>query len=341
MVVGGGAPRAARAAVLGPPGETVPLAAALEPFDLPPGPLAAVTVGWREEEGATAPLQREAERLGRSLAPLDLGARARRVFDRDPELSAAHRKLQNGLRAEESLYRERMKQEIAMTHALARIPVDEEHRRPYMEAAWRGILEADRFHLAGQAALRAEFRAALSPGERPAVRAETGELAALLADCAAALVAGGHVAVIRNRLSLFGLAPLLARLPLAAWSAGAMALSPKVVLFHDHLPFGSRQPEIHGEGEGVLPGAVFFPDARHRLDTQDAEHLAELARRVAPDRAVLLDTGESLTLSDGAWSSPAGIRLLSPDGAVETASSFPAFPEDANGSAAAGDGGAP
>ena len=330
---------AARAVVLGPPGETVSLAPALESLDLPPGPLAAVTVGWREEESATAPLEREAERLGRELTPLDLGERARRVFDRDPELSAAHRKLQDGLRAEESLYRERMKQEIAMTHALARIPVAEEHRRPYLEAAWRGILEADRFHLAGQAAQRAEFRAAFSPEERPSVRAETEELAAALAGCAAALVAGGHVAVVGNRLSLFGLAPHLARLPLVAWSAGAMALSPKVVLFHDRLPFGSRQPEIHGEGAGVLPGAVFFPDARHRLDTEDAEHLAELARRVAPDRAVLLDTGESLALSDGTWSSPAGIRLLSPDGAVETAASFPALSEARSG--AAGAGGAP
>lgn len=339
--MGSGPPAPARAVVLGPPGEAVSLAPVLESLDLPPGPLAAVTVGWREEESATAPLEREAKRLGRELTPLGLGERARRVFDRDPELSAAHRKLQDGLRAEESLYRERMKQEIAMTHALARIPVAEEHRRPYLEAAWRGILEADRFHLAGQAAQRAEFRAAVSPSERPSVRAETEELAALLAGSAAALVTGGHVAVIGNRLSLFGLAPHLARLPLVAWSAGAMALSPKVVLFHDHLPFGSRQPEIHGEGAGVLPGAVFFPDARHRLDTDDAEHLAELARRVAPDRAVLLDAGESLTLSAGAWSSPEGIRLLSPDGEVETVASFPARPGDRPGEAAAGAGGAP
>lgn len=339
MVVGGEAPAAGRAAVLGPPGETVPLGPVLEGLDLPPGPLAAVTVGWREEESATAPLEREAERLGRELTPLGLGERARRVFDRDPELAEAHRKLQDGLRAEESLYRERMKQEIAMTHALARIAVPEERRRPYLEAAWQGILEADRFHLAGQAAQRAEFRAALSPEERPSVRAETGELAALLAGCAAALVAGGHVAVIRNRLSLFGLAPRLARLPLVAWSAGAMALSPKVVLFHDRLPFGSRQPEVHGEGAGVLPGAVFFPDARHRLDTEDPEHLAELARRVAPDRGVLLDAGESLTLADGTWSSPEGIRLLSPEGEVETVGSFAARPGDFTG-AAAGAGGA-
>ena len=99
------------------------------------------------------------------------------------------------------------------------------------------------------------------------------------------------MAVIRNRLLLLGLADALAPLPVLAWSAGAMVLTPRVVLFHDRLPGGSARPEILGDGLSLLPGIALFPDARIRLDLEDRQSLAELSGRVNPDRAVLLDPG--------------------------------------------------
>lgn len=319
--------------VLGPPAESLSLAPALESLDLPPGPVAAITVGWREDESATAEIDREAALAGRRVTPLLLGERVRRAFDRDPELAAAHRALQDDLRVEEQLYQTRLKQAVEARHALGRMSVAEGPRARYLDAAWQDILAVDRFHLETQAGFRDEFRQAIRPGERPSLRADAEELVGLLGDSAVAVVAGGQVAVIRNRLQLLDLGPALAKLPLIAWSAGAMALSRRVVLFHDHLPFGSAKPEIYGEGADILPGAAFFPDARRRLDLDDRESLGELAGRVAPERAVLLDPGDRLDLARGVWSAPDGIRLLGAAGEVETVSSFPGTAEVAGGKA--------
>lgn len=321
--------------VLGPPAESLSLAPALESLDLPPGPVAAITVGWREEESSTAAIDREAAFAGRRVTPLLLGERVRRAFDRDPELATAHRALQDDLRVEEQLYQTRLKQAVEARHALGRMSVAGGPRARYLEAAWRDILAVDRFHLETQAGFWEEFRRAIGPAERPSLRGDAEEVVGLLGDSAVAVITGGQVAVIRNRLRLLGLGPVLARLPLVAWSAGAMALSRRVVLFHDHLPFGSAKPEIYGEGADILPGAAFFPDARRRLALDDRESLGELAGRVAPERAVLLDPGDRLDLADGVWSAPDGIRLLGAGGEVETVSSFPGTTALADGRAPA------
>jgi len=152
------------------------------------------------------------------------------------------------------------------------------------------------------------------------------------------VLTGGHVAVIRNRLLLLGLADALAPLPVLAWSAGAMVLTPRVVLFHDRLPGGAARPEILGDGLSLLPGIALFPDAGVRLDLGDRQSLAELSGRVHPDRAVLLDPGEMVRWDGRAWSSPDGIRMLASDGEVETVPSF--VPETA-GAGSSTDGAAP
>ena len=46
-------------------------------------------------------------------------------------------------------------------------------------------------------------------------------------------IAGGHVGVLLRCLKLFGVSPP-AELPVVAWSAGAMALTDRVVLYNDH-----------------------------------------------------------------------------------------------------------
>ena len=59
-------------------------------------------------------------------------------------------------------------------------------------------------------------------------------------------------------LHLFHVAP---HLPprVVAWSAGAMALTERVVLFHDFVPHGVAQTEVYGAGIGVVPGVVAAP----------------------------------------------------------------------------------
>jgi hypothetical protein len=62
---------------------------------------------------------------------------------------------------------------------------------------------------------------------------------------------------------------------------------------------------------------VPLPHARARLLLDDAARMSVFARRFAPARCVLLESGTRIdTDSDGGW--PPGIRVLAPDGHVTT-----------------------
>ena len=73
-----------------------------------------------------------------------------------------------------------------------------------------------------------------------------------------------------------------ARTPVAAWSAGAMAIAERVVLFHDHPPQGAGNAEVFEAGLGLVRGAVFLPHAATRLALDDVGRVALLARRLPP-----------------------------------------------------------
>jgi hypothetical protein len=123
------------------------------------------------------------------------------------------------------------------------------------------------------------------------------DLARLVDDCAGMVVAGGHVGVLLHLLRIFGLAGML-RQPVIAWSAGAMALSPRVVLFGDYAPYGHPDPEMYAEGLGAYAQAIPFPYARRRLRLADPDHLVLLSARLSPYPAVRLDEGVRLDLVD-------------------------------------------
>jgi peptidase E len=113
------------------------------------------------------------------------------------------------------------------------------------------------------------------------------------------VVTGGHVGVLLHLLHVFGLAEMI-RPPLIAWSAGAMALSPRVVLFGDHAPYGHRDAEFHAAGLGLYDHGVPFPHARRRLLLTDPARQELLAARLAPYSGLLLDDGVRLDLVDHA-----------------------------------------
>jgi hypothetical protein len=98
-----------------------------------------------------------------------------------------------------------------------------------------------------------------------------------------------------------------------AWSAGAMALTDRIVLFHDRSPQGSGHPEVFGQGLGVLHGVVALPHARARLLLDDTPRMAVFARRFAPARCVLLENGTRVD-TDGDGTCPPGTRVLTGDG---------------------------
>ena len=137
----------------------------------------------------------------------------------------------------------------------------------------------------------------------------------ILQQSAALVVAGGHVGVLVQLLHLFHVAPHLPP-TVVAWSAGAMALTDRVVLFHDLAAQGAAHDEVYDEGLGLVPAAVLLPHARRRLRTDDPLRMAVLARRFAPARCVVLDDGVRLDLAaDG--SLPAGARVVRSDGSLE------------------------
>jgi hypothetical protein len=125
---------------------------------------------------------------------------------------------------------------------------------------------------------------------------------------------GGHVGVLVDVLHLFNVAAALGS-PVIAWSAGAMALAERIVLFHDRSAHGPGHPEIYGCGLSLLPGIVPLPQARERLLLDDLPRMAVFARRFSPARCVLLEAGTRIDLGgDGAW--PPGVRALAQDGHV-------------------------
>jgi hypothetical protein len=121
------------------------------------------------------------------------------------------------------------------------------------------------------------------------------------------------VGVLDEVLHLFNVAAALAS-PVIAWSAGAMALTDRIVLFGDRSAHEPGHPEVYGSGLSVIRDVVLLPHARARLLLDDAPRMAVFAQRFAPASCVLLESGTRLELSHGLL--PAGARVLGEDGHV-------------------------
>ena len=76
-----------------------------------------------------------------------------------------------------------------------------------------------------------------------------------------------------------------------AWSAGAMTLTERIVLFHDFAAQGPAPSEVLDTGLGVVTGIVALPHARRRLRVDDPLRMSVLERRFAPATCLRLDEG--------------------------------------------------
>ena len=183
-------------------------------------------------------------------------------------------------------------------------------------AAAQGAAALDEQHQARVARIHAEFEARIRPRERTAVLQHRRELAQQLRDASCLLVAGGHIAVLLHRLRLFDVFGLHGDRPVIAWSAGAMALCQRIVLFHDEPPQGSSWAEVMEAGFGLVPSLVALPHAKKRLHTDDTRNVQLTARRFAPACCALLDDGSRIDWNGKRWSAPTGSRRLGEDGSV-------------------------
>jgi hypothetical protein len=274
-------------------------------------PVATVTAGWQEREPEDGELSR---RLGGRDVNLGLYRRWLDVQERDPEFAAGERRLQGVLEELQDLYLLRLDHSLQAVYAVQRRSGNDPLRASVLAEAVLAVRDLDAAHLHRISDVRGDFYQRLPPHDRPAIAEHRAAVARLLGDATALVVAGGHVGVLADALHLFNVAAAL-RSPVIAWSAGAMALSERVVLFHDRAPQGPGHPEVYSSGLSVMRNVVPLPHARARLLLGDATRMAVFARRFAPARCVLLENGTRIdTDSDGAC--PPGTRVLAEDGRV-------------------------
>lgn len=312
------------------------------------GRLAVVTAGWEERESEDAELDEHLS--GRSIN-LALLPRTDDVFGRDPDLAALWAERERRRRELRDLYHLRLAPQLhAVRTLLDRLdPADlgplaggDAGRAdagadgaaagsgddgaadgatglvgPEIADAIAGLRALDAHHRARVDALDQEVSERI--GHRPVLDRHRHEVAELLSQSGALLVAGGDVGTLLAALRLFAVAPAARHLdlPVIGWSAGAMVLAERVVLFHDQPARGAGDAEVFGSGLGLVPGVIPMPHAVHRLNLDDPRRVAMMARRFAPDHCVALDYGDRLMADrDRVPTIGDDTRVLTPAGGV-------------------------
>ncbi|RNI19674.1 Type 1 glutamine amidotransferase-like domain-containing protein [Flexivirga caeni] len=293
------------------------------------GPFATITAGWQEREVADSELQ---EHLGGRAVNLALWSRRQEILDRDPDFAAAHRARQAELSDMQELY------QIGVSHtsrAITELREQTERSSRSREFALRDAEEVlrslDRRHLERVRDIDAEFYDLTRPHEHPLIAAHRAEVAQVLAQTEAVVIAGGHVAELLDALHLFNVVPAgLDRLPIIAWSAGAMVLTERVVLFNDNAIRGPRPPEVYDDGLALLRDTVVLPSAHKRLHMNNTDRMSLLARRFAPALCVPLDPGARVDVpADGAL--PAGTPVIGTSGGLSCVVTAPPAEESIDG----------
>jgi hypothetical protein len=285
------------------------------------GPLCVITAGWQEREGEVDELAGD---VARPVVDLALYRRTEELFKRDPGLFDAHRERQTWLRELQRVYRIRLGHALDAARDVLRDDGDAIVLKHERRAAVAALRTLDRYHVKRIRGAREESTREHPLSERPAVAAERAELASIIASSAAVLIAGGHVAILINRMRILDLGPLIATRPIIAWSAGAMALTERIVLFHDSPPQGSADPEVLDEGLGFVRNVVALPHASQRLQLQDRMGVALFARRFSPAVCLTFDPGTRLDGDGRHWTEISGSYRLTARGLLSKARPVPA-----------------
>ena len=277
------------------------------------GPVATVTAGWREREPDDTELDQVLD--GRSLN-LALYGRWLDVVAADPDFATAERRYRDQLDELQAAYALRLDHAMQGLYAVQRREGDPRVREAATTDALRAVRALDDWHLATVAEVRDDFTRHWPPNERPVVRKHRTAVAGALAHASVLVLAGGHVGALLRCLRLFDVAASATQ-HLVAWSAGAMVLCERVVLFHDRSVTGYTHAEAFDAGLGLCRGVVALPHARQRLLLDDAVRTALFAQRFAPASCVILDDGVRVPCADhGAL--PPGTRVLGTDGQIVT-----------------------
>jgi hypothetical protein len=279
------------------------------------GRVALVNAGHQDNESDDAAL---ITAMGVETVNLKLHARATEVFAGDPELTAAYQARQHRFRNIQSFYRVRLEKTDEAARMISVRYVEPELLEQEDKVSVDQLRQLDDDHLERCTALRRAFEVRWHIGQRPIVARHRAELAAVIEGVEALVIAGGHVASLFNRLKMFDVLALTAGKPVIAWSAGAMALTDRIVLFHDYPPYGSDIAQVLDAGFGLAPGIVVLPDPRRRVRLDDRPGIARFARRMMPAACMAMDHGARIVFEGGKLKHVEATRL-EPTGEVALA----------------------
>jgi hypothetical protein len=298
--------------LLGPVTDGAPVAAELTALGAD-GPVALVTAGWEEGERNDAELDRA---LGGGTRNLGLFGRRLDIMEADPGYAAADRALRAVVADLREVYL------VQLRYALRGVDAVRQHAAKARRLAGGELDEAietvrgvDERYATRLAEAHDEFYSTMRPHDRRVIAAHRAEVAAMVTECAAVAVAGGHVGVLTESLHLSNLGAVLGDRPLIAWSSGAMAVGERVMVVDDN-DLAGRPDEVLTAGIGVVHGIVPLAAARLRLRMGDRNRLAVIARRVAPRVCVLLDPGDRLPCDSAGIPDYQLARVVAPDGTV-------------------------
>ena len=281
--------------LLGPQRPTINLADAIATAGIAVDRLAVISAGWQEAENDIDDLRAV---IGTTLDDLCLYARAETVFAADTALAEAYRARQDRLKEQQDLYRLRLRQLAIATRAVLRAVGSPGALAAEQRHAIAQLRALDRHHLRRTGLAHSEFEHRYAPTGHAELARHRDEIKSHIDAADAVLITGGNIIVLLNRMRLFGLGELLADKPVIAWSAGAMVLMERIVLFHDRMPQGKRDAEVLGAGLGLVGGHVTLPDPAHRLLTDSRLRIGFMARRFSPDTCVALENGSAVEFRD-------------------------------------------
>lgn len=301
----------ARVLLLGSQRRTPSVAAALEKMGIE-GRVGLITAGWQDWEADPALIDPQ---IVDRVVHLALYAAADRVWREDPELAAGHRAMQTAARTLRRAYNLRLGHALDALAGFSTLNGEPRILDEEAEAALEAVRALDAHHQGRIASIREDYHREFRPGDRAVVQREREELHELTDGLEAIVIEGGHVAVLINRLRLFGVRDMLADKTVIACSGGAMVLGSRLVLFHDSPPQGHGHPEVQESGLALYPDMVALPLARTRLRLDDAPRMAQFAHRFAPSACVPLAPRSWVEWSSGAWTIRGAERIAS-DGSL-------------------------
>ncbi len=257
------------------------------------GPIVSISAGWRHDEGDDAALRTH---LGENIVSLPL---YRWMEDLDaPDLEAAWHERQVQIREMKAAHRLRLHAALRGVGALVERQgrLGAEAYRSQLQLAIEDVRRIDSQFLEQTRLISTRHPACRRPWADPRVLGRHEEAANLLAEARVVLLTGGHVGVLLNRLRFFGLETVLPAVlergtHIVGWSAGAMVLTERVVLFYDDPPFGPSFPELFDLGLGIVRGVVALPHARTRLRLDDAQRVTLLTTRLFPAACIGMENG--------------------------------------------------